>query len=109
MTTIDKQTNDYLARLRTALTGMTLAEREDIVQEIQMHIRERSTDPQTSVEEVLAGSPPAGDFAVEDIVTVVLALSNGLAIEQYIDPNTVSSDLFGRVLVHLSGHVSPRA
>jgi hypothetical protein len=36
---------------------------------------------------------------------VVLALSNGLAIEQYVDPSTVSTDLFGRVLVQLSSQV----
>jgi AcrR family transcriptional regulator len=61
-----------------------------------------------SVEEFLGGSPPAGDFTIDDVVTVVLALSNGLAIEQYVDPSTVRSDLFGRVLVHLSGQVLPR-
>jgi hypothetical protein len=32
---------------------------------------------------------------------VVLALFNGLAIEQYVDPDLVSDDLFGRVLVML--------
>jgi len=61
-----------------------------------------------SVEEFLGGSPPTGDFTLDDVVTVVLALSNGLAIEQYVDPSTVSSDLFGRVLVHLSGPSGPR-
>ena len=38
-------------------------------------------------------------------LTVVLALSNGLAIEQYVDPSAVSADLFGRVLVQLSSQV----
>jgi hypothetical protein len=33
---------------------------------------------------------------------VVLALNNGLAIEQYVDPDLVSDDLFGRVLAQLS-------
>ncbi len=63
MTTTEEQTNDYLARLRAALTGMTLAEREDIVEEIRMHIRERSDDPQTSVEAILAGLGPADELA----------------------------------------------
>ena len=63
MTTTDMQMTDYLARLRAALTGMTLAEREDIVQEIQMHIRERSSDPQTSVGGILAGLGPADELA----------------------------------------------
>ncbi len=44
--TTESQVNDYLARLRTSLTGMTVAEREDIVEEIRMHIRERSGDPE---------------------------------------------------------------
>jgi uncharacterized membrane protein len=63
MTTTDKQMTDYLTRLRTALTGMTLAEREDIVEEIRMHIRERCGDPQTRVEEILAGLGPADELA----------------------------------------------
>ena len=42
--TPETQVNDYLARLRAALTGMTVSEREDIVEEIRMHIRERLSD-----------------------------------------------------------------
>ena len=63
MTSTDTQVNDYLARLRKALGGMTLAEREDIVQEIQVHICERSSDPQVSIEEILAGLGPADELA----------------------------------------------
>jgi hypothetical protein len=58
-----------------------------------------------SVQQTLGGDPPVSDFTVDDVVTVVLALSNGLAIEQYVDPSTVSADLFGRVLVQLSHQV----
>jgi AcrR family transcriptional regulator len=54
------------------------------------------------VQQILGGDPPVGDFTIDDVVTVVLALSNGLAIEQYVDSSTVSDDLFGRVLVQLS-------
>jgi uncharacterized membrane protein len=61
--TTQSQVNDYLVRLRASLIGMTLAEREDIVQEIQMHIRERSSDPQISIEEILAGLGPADELA----------------------------------------------
>lgn len=57
------------------------------------------------VRQILGEDPPLGDFTVDDVVTVVLALSNGLAIEQYIDPNAVSDDLFGRVLAQLSRRV----
>ena len=58
-----------------------------------------------SVRQILGGDPPVGDFTVDDVVTVVLALSNGLAIEQYVDSSTVSGDLFGRVLVQLSRQI----
>ena len=54
------------------------------------------------VRQILGDNPSLGDFTLDDVVTVVLALSNGLAIEQYIDPKAVSDDLFGRVLVRLS-------
>ncbi len=40
-------------------------------------------------------------------MTVVLALSNGLAIERYADPGVVSDDLFGRVLAQLSREARP--
>jgi uncharacterized membrane protein len=61
--TTESHANDYLAQLRASLSGMTLAEREDIVQEIQMHIRERSSDTQTSIEEILDGLGPADELA----------------------------------------------
>ena len=54
------------------------------------------------VEQILGRAPVLEQFTVDDVVTVVLALSNGLAIEQYADPGLVSDDLFGRVLAQLS-------
>jgi AcrR family transcriptional regulator len=54
------------------------------------------------VQQIMGEGPPIGDFTLDDAVTVVLALSNGLAIEQYVDPSTVTADLFGRVLAQLS-------
>lgn len=60
---IDTQANDYLARLQAALTGVTLAEREDIVEEIRMHIRERSGNGEGGVEETLARLGPAEELA----------------------------------------------
>ena len=61
--TPEMQVNDYLTRLRSALTGMTVSEREDIVEEIHMHIRERLSDPKSSLDAVLAGLGPAGELA----------------------------------------------
>ena len=61
--TTESQINDYLARLRAALTSMTVSEREDIVEEIRMHIRERIGDAQTSLDAVLAGLGPANELA----------------------------------------------
>jgi len=58
-----------------------------------------------SVQQIMGAVPPVDDFTIDDVVTVVLALSNGLAIEQYVDPSTVSADLFGRVLMQLSRQV----
>jgi hypothetical protein len=54
-----------------------------------------------SVEQVLGRSPELGGLSTDEVVTVVLALFNGLAIEQYVDPELVGSDLFGRVLAML--------
>ena len=54
-------------------------------------------------------APAPGGLTVEDIVTVVLALSNGLAIELYADPGAVSDGLFGRVLAQLSREARPWA
>jgi AcrR family transcriptional regulator len=59
------------------------------------------------VEQVLGPAPVVGGLTVGDIVTVVLALSNGLAIEQYADPQVVSDGLFGRVLAQLSRAARP--
>lgn len=61
--TTEPMVNDYLARLRTALTGMTLAEREDIVEEIRMHIRETVGDDPANTEEVLARLGPPEEMA----------------------------------------------
>ena len=61
------------------------------------------------VEQVLGRAPAPGGLTVEDIVTVVLALSNGLAIELYADPGAVSDGLFGRVLAQLSREARPWA
>lgn len=39
----------------------------------------------------------------EEAAVVILALSNGLAIEGLLDPQAVPDDLFGRVLARLVG------
>ena len=42
-------------------------------------------------------------FAAKDLATVVLALSNGLAIEHLPDPDDVPAELLGDVLARLLG------
>ena len=61
--TPESQINDYLAQLRSSLKGMTVTEREDIVEEIHMHIRERLADPHASLDSVLNGLGPASELA----------------------------------------------
>jgi len=56
-------TNQYLAELRAALAGMTITEREEIVEEIRAHIEERSTSSGMPIEEVLRRLGPAAGLA----------------------------------------------
>jgi len=53
----------YLLDLRTALSGMTLAEREEIVDEIRAHIEERAIQSGMTVEEILRRLGPAAELA----------------------------------------------
>jgi AcrR family transcriptional regulator len=46
--------------------------------------------------------PRRDGLTLDNLVTLVLALSNGLAIEQLTDPDTVPDDLFGTVLAALA-------
>ncbi|MGI9103049.1 MAG: DUF1700 domain-containing protein [Terriglobales bacterium] len=60
----DAAVNDYLAELRTSLRSMTLAEREDIVEEIRTHIRERA-ELGAATADVLQGLGPADELAAQ--------------------------------------------
>ena len=53
----------YLLDLRTALSGMTLGEREEIVDEIRAHIEERAIQSGMTVEEILRRLGPAAELA----------------------------------------------
>ena len=53
----------YLLDLRMALSGMTLAEREEIVDEIRAHTEERSIQSGMTVEEILRRLGPAVELA----------------------------------------------
>ena len=75
---------------------------DDVRAQFLGHRRLLRTAIADAVVQALANVPSPSDFSVDDIVTVVLALSNGLAVEQYIDAESVSADLFGRVLAQLS-------
>jgi AcrR family transcriptional regulator len=65
------------------------------------HRRALRTAISPAVREVLPGGATFGDLTGNEIVTVVLALSNGLAIERLTDPDVVSDNLFGRILTAL--------
>jgi AcrR family transcriptional regulator len=65
------------------------------------HRRALRTAIADSVEQALGRFPEVSGLSVDEVVTVVLALFNGLAIERYVDPDLVSGDLFGRVLTVL--------
>jgi hypothetical protein len=55
----------YLTTLRTYLAPMTLGEREEIVLEIEAHIRDSAEQRDASVEEVLARLGPAEELAAQ--------------------------------------------
>jgi len=74
---------------------------DDVRPQFLAHRRALRVAIADSVEQVLGRSPELGDLSVDEVVTAVLALFNGLAIEQYVDPELVRSDLFGRVLAML--------
>jgi AcrR family transcriptional regulator len=79
------------------------AVRDDDVRALFLtHRRELRAAIAEAVVQIIGPGPAPSEFSVDDVVTVVLALSNGLAVEQYIDADFVSTDLFGRVLAQLS-------
>jgi AcrR family transcriptional regulator len=82
---------------------------DDVRTQFVAHRRALRTAIAGRVEQVLGRAPVLGELTVDDVVTVVLALSNGLAIEQYADPAVVRDDLFGRVLAQLSNISAPPA
>jgi len=54
------------------------------------------------VQEALGPALATSEFTADEIITVVLALTNGLVIEKYIDPGLAAGDLLGRILERLS-------
>lgn len=63
--TTEARITDYLARLRTSLTEMKLADREDIVEEIRVHIMERAAEPDANLGEILGRLGPADLLAAQ--------------------------------------------
>jgi uncharacterized membrane protein len=55
----------YIVRLRAALAGMTIAEREDIAEEIRAHVHDRVAEPGIGVEETLARLGTPEDLAAD--------------------------------------------
>ena len=63
--TDEQQVEQYLSSLRTHLGAMPLTEREEILREIQAHIRDSAEEPGSSLGVVLARLGPADELAVE--------------------------------------------
>jgi hypothetical protein len=53
----------YVVRLRTALAGLSVAEREDIVEEIRTHVRDRVAESGLTVPETLSRLGPPEELA----------------------------------------------
>jgi uncharacterized membrane protein len=63
--TAETQIDSYLTALRTHLGPLTISEREEIVREINAHIRDSAEEPGASVESVLARLGPAEELAAQ--------------------------------------------
>ena len=63
--TAETQIESYLTALRLHLGPLTIAEREEIVREINAHIRDSAEEPGASVETVLARLGPAEELAAQ--------------------------------------------
>jgi uncharacterized membrane protein len=63
--TTETQIYSYLTALRLHLGPLTIAEREEIIREINAHIRDSAEEPGASVESVLARLGPAEELAAQ--------------------------------------------
>jgi uncharacterized membrane protein len=63
--TAETQIDSYLTALRLHLGPLTIAEREEIVREINAHIRDSAEESGASVESVLARLGPAEELAAQ--------------------------------------------
>lgn len=59
------QIDTYLSEFRRGLPSMSIAEQEDVVREISVHIRESAQEPHSSIDEILHRLGPAGKLASE--------------------------------------------
>lgn len=58
-----QQIDDYLSKLRQCLPNMSVADREEIVREISVHIRECALEPGSSIKAILHRLGSAEDLA----------------------------------------------
>ena len=59
----ERQIDNYLSKFRESLPEMPVADREEIVREISVHIRECAQEPDGNVDEILRRLGPAGTLA----------------------------------------------
>ena len=57
------QIDNYLRKFRQCLPSMSIADQEEIIREISVHIRESAQEPNSSVDEILHRLGPAEDLA----------------------------------------------
>ncbi len=74
---------------------------ERVREQFLQHRRMLRASIAEAVAQAQSHAPVPDGFTRDDVVTLILALSNGLAIERLTDPQTVPDDLFGRVLAAL--------
>ena len=75
---------------------------EKVREQFQQHRRALRASIAGVIGPNLPPGPRRDGLTLDNLVTLVLALSNGLVIEQLADPHTVPDDLFGKILVALA-------
>lgn len=115
---VEPRSADALARVGQVLTEALTREREwqllfldywrravrdeSVRRRFRQHRRALRASIAAAIGPAVPEAPGGAGLGRHDVVTVVLAVSNGLAIERLTGPATVPDDLFGRILTALA-------